>query len=1183
MLQGWVVVLVALGYILLLFLVASYGDRAARLKGNLKTGRPLIYALSLSVYCTSWTFFGSVGLAARSGIEFIGIYIGPVLMFLLGYPLLRRVIHLAKSERITSVADFIAARYGKNQMVAALVTLIAVIGMTPYIALQLKALSLSVSTIVQNPMMATSVAPNYIFGDETLLIAIFMAVFTWLFGTRHTDATEHQEGLMLAIAMEAVVKLIAFLAVGIWVTFVLFDGPSSLLAKAAEKGVSTALMPEGADFSNLLVLTMLSLFAIVLLPRQFHVTVTENNSPDELRRASWLFPSYLVAINLFVIPIALAGLVLFSTGVDSDMLVLALPRSLDAPILTLVVFVGGLSAATAMVIVTTVALAIMVSNDLLMPLILRRRSEDEIIASSGEDMSQMILNIRRLSIFVIILGGYIYYRVAGDSAALASIGLLSFAAIAQFAPAFFGGLIWRRATARGAKAAMIGGFTLWVYTLLLPVFAKEGLMDPSVLENGLFGITALRPEALFYTQFADPFHHGVVWSLGFNIFCYIAFSFTRQPTSIERLQANVFVPLEINAPPALRLWRTAITTGDLQATIARYIGEERTQRSFDSYARDNGIELNEHQEADARLIRFSEQLLASAIGSASSRLVLSLLFKRRDPNTKSTIKLLDDATEAIQYNRDLLQVALDQVGQGLAVFDRDLHLIFWNRNFRDILSLPIEFGQVGVPLERILTYNAERGEFGDGVVADLVSDRLSNFIGAQDTYQERMMMSGSVLEVRTSPMPSGGLVITYSDITERVMAEDALAHANETLERRVRQRTAELTAVNDELLEARQKAELANQDKTRFLAAAGHDILQPLNAAKLYSSALTDRFASQNNPEGDLVRNIEASLESVEEIIGTVLEISRLDTASFKPEFSLFRLDEVLRPLETQFKPIAAEKGLKLTVLPTELTLHSDRRLMRRLLQNLISNAIKYTERGGVLVGCRKRAGGNAIIEIYDSGVGIPEDQQRLVFQEFQRLDAGARIASGLGLGLSIVERISRVLGHEVTLNSVEGRGTRFQVHFKCAAALPETAVTPAKAKTAGQLDGLVVLAIDNEPQILEGMEMLLKNWNCHVISAESGLAAAKKVHQDKKLPDIILADYHLDEGTGIDAIGQLRWKFGPDLPAILITADRSKEVREEAEEKGIVLLNKPLKPAALRGHLARRKSALEETAETTA
>ncbi|MDD7911110.1 PAS domain-containing hybrid sensor histidine kinase/response regulator [Pseudovibrio exalbescens] len=1182
MLQGWVVVLVALAYILLLFLVASYGDRAARLKGFSGAGRPLIYALSLSVYCTSWTFFGSVGLATRSGIEFLGIYIGPILMFFLGYPLLRRIIHLAKSERITSVADFIAARYGKSQMVAAMVTLIAVIGMTPYIALQLKALSLSVSTIVQNPIMATSVAPEYVFGDETLLIAIFMAVFTWLFGTRHTDATEHQEGLMLAIAMEAMVKLIAFLAVGIWATFVLFDGPGELLAKASEEGVKSALIFDSANLSNLLILTMLSLFAIVLLPRQFHVTVTENNSPDELRRASWLFPSYLIAINLFVIPIALAGMALFSSGVNPDMFVLALPRTFDAPLLTLVVFVGGLSAATAMVIVTTVALSIMVSNDLVMPLILRRRTEDEIIASSGEDMSQLILNIRRMSIFIIILGGYIYYRVAGDSAALASIGLLSFAAIAQFAPSFFGGLIWRRATARGAKAAMMGGFFLWFYTLLLPVFAKEGILNPELLETGLFGIAALRPEALFFTDISDPFIHGVLWSLGFNIFCYVAFSLSRQPTSIERLQANVFVPAEIHTPPALRLWRTAITTGDLQATIARYIGEERTQRSFDTYARDNGIELNEYQEADARLIRFSEQLLASAIGSASARLVLSLLFKRRDPNTKGTIKLLDDATEAIQYNRDLLQVALDQVRQGLAVFDRDLHLIFWNRNFREILSLPIEFGQVGVPLERILTYSAERGEFGDGVVADLVSDRLSNFIGAQDTYQERMMMSGNVLEVRTSPMPNGGLVITYSDITERVMAEDALAHANETLERRVRQRTAELTSVNDELMEARQKAELANQDKTRFLAAAGHDILQPLNAAKLYSSALSDKFATQNNPNSDLVRNVEASLESVEEIIGTVLEISRLDTATFQPEFSVFRLDDILKPLETQFRPIAEEKGLRLKVMPTDLTLHSDRRLMRRLLQNLISNAIKYTETGGVLVATRKRKPSLGIVEVFDTGLGIPEEQQKAVFKEFQRLDSGARIASGLGLGLSIVERISRVLDHKVSLTSKVGKGTRFSVQFKAAGNLPKVAASPAASKTAGQLDGLVVLAIDNEPKILEGMTTLLNTWNCTVIGAESGIAAAKNVHKTGKLPDIILADYHLDEGTGIEAIGQLRWKFGNDLPAILITADRSKDVRGEAEEKNILILNKPLKPAALRAHLARRKSELDEAAQET-
>jgi Na+/proline symporter len=473
MLEGWVVVVSALGYILSLFAIASYGDRKARTMPPGR-GRPLIYALSLSVYCTSWTFFGSVGTATRSGLEFLTIYIGPVLVFALGYPLLRRIIRLAKSERITSIADFIGARYGKSQSVAAVVAIIAVIGIIPYIALQLKAVSLSVTTMVDQIDLSGGVGPLSFFSDITLIIAIGMAIFAWLFGTRHIDATEHQEGLMLAIAAEAVVKLIAFLAVGIWVTYGLYDGPGALASAMAGDPRVTGVLTGELSGGNWIVMTLLSFFAVLMLPRQFHVTVTENNSSEELKRATWLFPLYLVAINVFVVPIAAAGMIAFTPATNPDTYVLALPIAADQPWLALFAFVGGLSAATAMVIVATVALAIMISNDLVMPLVLRRSSEDAIISSSGEDMSRILLLIRRVAIFVTLLLAYAYFRAAGDTAALTSIGLLSFAAIAQFAPAFFGGLIWRRATARGAIAGMTSGFAIWVYTLLLPTFAQSG-------------------------------------------------------------------------------------------------------------------------------------------------------------------------------------------------------------------------------------------------------------------------------------------------------------------------------------------------------------------------------------------------------------------------------------------------------------------------------------------------------------------------------------------------------------------------------------------------------------------------------------------------------------------------------------------------------------------------------------
>lgn len=1166
MLQGWFVISVAFLYIGLLFAVASYGDRAGRKISGGK-GRPFIYALSLGVYCTSWTFFGSVGMASSNGLDFLTIYIGPILAFALGYPFLLRIVRLAKAERITSIADFAAARYGKSQAVAAVVTIIAVIGIIPYIALQLKAVATSLTTMLADPQFGTAGVLTPIFSDIALMVTVAMAVFAILFGTRHIDATEHQEGLMLAVATESVVKLIAFLIVGLYVTFGLFDGPGDLLAEMRSRPEVSEVFNRDLRGGTWVGLTLLSFFAVILLPRQFHVTVTECNSPAELRRATWMFPLYLVLINLFVVPIAVAGLIIFGDTVDADGFVLALPMHQDAAIVSLIAFVGGLSAATAMVIVASVALAIMISNDLVIPWILRRRKAEDL---ATQDMGRLLLNVRRSAIAVTLLLAYAYYRAIGNSSALASIGLLSFAAIAQFAPAFFGGLIWRRATARGAIAGMCAGFAVWAYTLLLPSFVASGLMSDEVLQSGPFGIWLLRPQALFSITF-DPFIHGVFWSLSINLGCFVFFSLTRPPEPIERLQSSVFVQSDLTPTPAFRLWRTAVTAEDLRTTVARYLGEQRTERAFTSYATDRNVDIAPNEPADAQLMRFSEQLLASAIGAASSRLVLSLLVKRRDPSSKGAMKLLDDATAAIQYNRDLLQTALDQVGQGIAVFDRELRLTCWNRRFRELLGLPIEFGNVGTPLSHILYHIAEAGEFGPGTPETQVATRIERIASRMEDFQEQLAESGTHLEIRTSPMPGGGFVMTYTDITERVLAEDALARANETLEKRVRERTMELTRLNQELTRAKKIADEANLGKTRFLAGAGHDILQPLNAARLYVQSLVERFSEGENRE--LVQNIEASLESVEEIIGAVLDMSRLDTGAMKPEISAFRLDDILNPLRVEFGPMARDKGLDFTILSSSLSVRSDRRLMRRLLQNLISNAIKYTASGRVLVGCRRRAG-RVTVHVYDTGMGIPASKQKEIFGEFRRLDSGARAARGLGLGLSIVERISRVLGHPVTVESIDGEGSHFSVELPITTAIPiATRPKPAARPPAIRLEDVAVLCVDNEPKILTGMQTLLSGWGCEVITAGDAQEAEQAIHGFGRTPDVLLVDYHLDEGNGIDAAVQLRWRFNAQMPGALITADRSPSVRDAAEEKGLTVLHKPVRPAALRAFLTQARS----------
>jgi signal transduction histidine kinase/Na+/proline symporter len=1005
--------------------------------------------------------------------------------------------------------------------------------------------------------------------ETALVVAPALALFAVLFGTRHIDATEHQDGLVLAIAAESVVKLASFLIVGIFVLFAVFGGLEGFDDAARTSPQINSIFDRAFHGGTWLTVTLLSFVCIILLPRQFHVTVVENRSEREIRRAAWLFPLYLVLINLFVVPIAAAGLLRLPNGaVDADMYVLALPMVEGSSIVTALAYIGGLSAATAMVIVESIALAIMVCNGLVVPQLLRYRLID---AEMQEDLAGPLLTIRRVAIFAVVFFSYVVYRALGQSQGLAAIGLVSFAAIAQLAPAFFGGLIWRNGTARGAIAGILAGFGMWAYTLLLPWIVRAGFLSTDILRDGPFGILLLRPQALFFLEF-EPLTHGVLWSLAANIGAYIAVSLMRAPEPIERLQAHAFVLDELPrtaAVPAFRLWRTSITAADLQSTAARYLGTERAERSFAEYAASRNLRLRPAAEADIQTVRFTEHLLASAIGAASARLVLSLLLRRSNVGSQSALKLLDDASEALQYNRDLLQSALDQVRHGLGVFDKDMALICWNRQFRELLNLPPELGRVGVPLERILRSCADRGDFGEGPTDELVADRLMRLAVNKETYQERVDGGQRILEIRTAPMPQGGIVCTFSDITERVAAATELARVNESLERRVRERTAELLEANRALAVAKAKADEANLDKTRFLAAASHDLLQPLNAARLYSSSLAERRL--DDPDAQIARNIDASLAGVEEILGALLDISRIDAGRLELEISPLRLDDLFASLKVEFEPITREKRLDLRVVPTSLWVRSDRKLLRRVLQNLISNAVKYTRHGGVVLGARRR-GDRVVVEVHDTGPGIPKAKQALIFKEFHRLEHTASSARGLGLGLSIVERIGRVLDAPIAVASTLGRGSTFSVELpKAAPQVGEASPAPEPVRAIGSLTGCVTLCIENEPTVLASMQTLLAGWGCTVLQAESAERAVAALEESGLMPDVVLADYHLDQGTGLDAIAAVRRATGSEIPAVLITADYSPEVQRAARHSGFVLLRKPLKVAALRSALSQR------------
>jgi Na+/proline symporter/signal transduction histidine kinase len=1157
MLHDWGVIAAAFGYIGLLFVVASYGDRLSPAQRG-RAGA-LIYPLSLAIYCTSWTFFGSVGSATRTSIDFLAIYLGPILMIGICTPLLRRVIQLAKTQNITSIADFIGARYGKSQAVAATVATIAIIGSVPYIALQLKAVASSLETILSEDQAFSKIP---IFGDMALIVTLAMAAFAVLFGTRQADATEHQHGLMLAIATESIVKLVAFIAAGAFVTFWMFS-PSELIERAMKSPEAVRAIDYVPSVGNFLTTTLLSFCAIMMLPRQFHVSVVENANDAEVTRARWLFPLYLVAINLFVIPIAIAGLVTFPFGAaDSDMYVLALPIEANASLLSLAVFVGGLSAATAMVIVECVALSVMVSNDIVVPLALQHEPRSR---AAGKDFSNFLLRTRRIAIFAIMVMAYFYYRALGNTQ-LAAIGLLSFAAIAQLAPAFFGGLFWRRATARGAIGGMLVGFAVWTYTLFLPSFLDTSTAGMLLLQHGPFGIAALRPQALFGADL-PPLMHGALWSLSLNILTYVVLSLARQPLSIERLQADFFVP-DALAPiaPTFRRWRTTVTVQDIQSTVAQYLGPDRARQAFDAFAANHHTALDPTAPADFELLQHAEHLIASSIGAASSRLVMSLLLRKRAVSAKAALKLLDDSHAALHFNREILQTALNHVRQGIVVFDADLQLICSNRQFSEILRLPPQLVQIGIPLREILEFMGANGSAGTNDEAGLIERRLKAYTTEGEPYLERLPDRHMVVEVRSNRMPDGGLVITFTDVTPSFEAAEALERANATLEKRVRDRTEELTRLNSELALAKSTAEDASISKTRFLAAASHDILQPLNAARLYVTSLVER--QKGGEDSRLVENIDESLEAIEEILGALLDISRLDAGAMTPAISSFKMADLMRSLEIEFAPSARAKRLELTFVPCSLPVESDRLMLRRLLQNFISNAIKYTPHGRVLVGCRRR-GQSLQICVHDTGVGIPVQKRGEIFKEFHRLEQGARIARGLGLGLSIVERLARVLNHGIAISSNESGGSIFSVTVPTALAINHTAaVTSATPLVRTPISGALVVCIENDAAILDGMRTLLKAWDAQVIAVTDPDAAIEAIEATGRQVTGLLVDYHLDRGNGVAAIRDIRRRFGENIPAILITADRSPHVRAAARDENIAVLNKPVKPASLRALL---------------
>ncbi|MDA3914977.1 PAS domain-containing hybrid sensor histidine kinase/response regulator [Oleiagrimonas sp.] len=1143
---GWLI-LVSLLYVGSLFAIAWWGDRRPLYPGR-RTLRPIIYGLALAVYCSSWTFYGAVGSAAREGIGYLAIYVGPILLFVFGIRLMERLTLMAKQRNITSIADFIGARFGKSQGLAALVTLIAVTAAVPYIALQYKAVAMSFTLLAHN-----GVVDQNLIGDSALWCAGLLAVFAILFGTRGIDATEHHHGLMLALAVEALVKLVAFVAVGV---FAFEHGPGllqtlKLPVHQVETGLPSGFMTE----------TLLAACAMFCLPRQFQVGVIECEHPRDIRTARWMFPLYLLIISLMVLPVVAAGShdpAMLDGGADTWLL--RLPLRHDSAGMAVLAYVGGFSAATGMVIMATLALSTMISNDLVMPALLRIR---RLQLDHKGDLSSIVLNIRRVSIVLIATLAYGYYRVTSGEENLADMGLLAMAAVAQFAPAIISALYWRRASRRGVLCGLSTGFAVWTYTLLLPTLAGAGWVSQAWIMDGPLGIAWMRPQSLFHLYGWAPIVHGTFWSLLLNISVLVLVSLRYRPSVDERLNTAVFLdPLQLQVGKG-EIWHGRISISDLRSIASRIVGERGTQRAFAEYARRNDLTLEPQASADRRLLQFAERLMAGAIGAAGARRMLTSALSGKGLDLAEAVALLDEASQELRFNRGLLSTALENVAHGISVVDAHLQLVMWNRRYIEIFKYPEGMIYVGRPVADLIRWNFERGDCPPQEVEENIAKRLAYLRVGNPYMFQRFRADGSVLEMRGHALPGGGYVTTYTDITVYKHAEQALIEANETLEQRVAERTAELSEALTAQELAKRAAETANQSKSRFLAAASHDLLQPLNAARLFTSALRHQ-PGLDEEVSRLAERIDQSFRSAEDLLEDLLDASRLDAGRYRPELEDFMLAPLFNSIQAQFAVVASQRNLELRVAPTSLAVRSDMQLLRRILQNFISNALRYTRYGGVLMGARAR-GDCVRIEVWDTGPGISVEKRELIFNEFQRLQEPSPWGEkGLGLGLSICERIAGILGHKLDLRSLPGHGSCFALELPRTQAQPVTPLGEPMPMP-GTLN-LKVLCMDNDPNILEGMTSLLARWGTTCIVARNPHEASSALQQTRV--DLLLADFHLDQDEdGIDAISKLR-RIQPGLPAALITADGSAELKIRARSLGIPTLHKPVKPAALRALL---------------
>ncbi|NMP31809.1 response regulator [Thalassotalea sp. M1531] len=1115
--DSWLISLISIAYFLVLFAVAYFGQKQSQDKWH---NRPWIYGLSLGVSCTSWAFYGTVGQAAATGSWLAPIYIGTILCFVFAWPMLLRMLRISKQQNITSIADFIACRYDRSPQIAGLVTLVALIGTIPYIALQLRAVSTSFDLLTGTYQSGI---------NTTVLVTIVLIAFSILFGTRQVAASRQNRGLVLAIAFSSIVKLFALTAIGIFATFFIFDGFNDLLLRS-----ETISFESDSDLNASIYFAIsqaiLGMITIVVLPQQFHMAMIENHHEQELKTARWLYPLYLVLINLFVLPIAIAGLATFPGGsVDADTFVITLPLFFQQSWLVLLVYIGGLAAATSMVIIATIVLSTMLTTEIINPLLLKGKSR---LLKDKPQVSGLILNLRRITIALLLILALGFERVVSQQNHLATIGLLSFVLLAQLAPLIWGALYWRKATTKGALIGLVVGSAVWCYLLLLPSLIPDAawLYSSAIVEwTGLDNISV-----------------GLLASLLANVSCFVGVSLFSQRSVGEQLQAEIF----IHKPE--RVDGNKLSNNDLYHLLQRFVSSQAAEELMNLLPSNS----KSRAQASAKLVEHTRLQLAGVLGSASTRMVMNAATEKEMP-LEDVVHIVDEASKIFQFNRELLQAGVENIEQGISVVDADMRIVAWNQRYIELLGYPEGFLTAGKPIEDVLRFNADRGVIQGEDKHALIAKRIDHMRKGTNHHFQRIMPNGVVLEIRGQAMPGGGFVSTFSDITAHVEAERALQQANEGLEKRVEERTVEL-------VEAKAEAEAANRSKTRFLAAASHDLMQPFNALTLFTTMLQKRVNTEELTE--LAGNIQHSLTAVEGLLSDLVEISKLDSSAQKVECSTFAVADLLAPLNNEFSVLADGDDIDFHYQASSCFVETDKRMVRRIIQNFLSNAFRYAPHGKVLLGARRQK--DVIrIEVWDSGVGIPTDKQDVIFKEFERLKS-TEDKPGLGLGLAISDRIAKLLNLKLSVRSTLDRGSVFSVDIPRATSMQSVTKVSDKAldKMTNDFPLLPVLLIDNDELLLKALSSQLADWQCLVLSATDLEGVQTQLLQDSFIPQLIIADYHLDDGeNGVDVVQLLEQQYQWDVPCIICSADPSEHIRQRTSDAKFSFMRKPIKSLALK------------------